>query len=476
MNKLKNELLAAIIICFVIACTSEEETLKLKPEVNGDWSTAALSLGVIEGSVEDNVTSRVIGELTEGGLTKAEYPKTLGLYLLKYTGSEKGEFDENIIALYEEKENEGTDRIVEFVYLIDKTNNVIHLKKNATDADDTSLTLQIRESEKDVWSGDFFCFTSQKDTEGVKFPKLENHPCPEVAEYADAVAEYGDRLFVSNGYYFAWKDKKKGVVGLYYYIENNYEGTEEKDGDVVEAEEWQKKGFQVPMSRKTACLSVRLLIVDSFKDGNFENISDIEMNMNGQDAIDLTNKALNDYIDKIGKPDSYKFGIENMFIDKKVLTDYPTTYTWAGGLDTRDDRNPIFICNLDHPAWMDEVTYFENGSTKSVGLTSVCDNEPFIIVDSKSLSGLSFDLFLGIGDVETGTYGKEVVLKTNFYNALQLTPNTVTRMYIYFTLKNLVDFYEHFTKSTPGTRSVTEFTISPEQVVVVSEPLNSKHI
>ena len=168
----------------------------------------------------------------------------------------------------------------------------------------------------------------------------------------------------------------------------------------------------------------------------------------------------------------YKFKVQDLFIRKKVLTGFPSVYTLDGGFETKD-RLPMFVCNLDYPAWMKESADFQNGSISLHGLTSICDSEPFILTDEKNLPGISLDLFMGFGNAETKEYDKAVVMKVDFDNGYTVSANTLTRMYILFTLKNVVEFYEHFTAATPSTRSVEEFTLSPEQVVFASEPYRS---
>lgn len=289
-------------------------------------------------------------------------------------------------------------------------------------------------------------------------------------EYPDATMEYGDRLFVSCGYFFAWKDKNEGVVGLYYYVHNDYEG-HEKD-EIREVEQWQTKTLDIYMDRKTACLSVRLMIVDSFDNGNWKNIAGLEDGADGETAIKYTNEALNKYLEDNNEP--YKFEVQDLFIRKKVLTEFPSVYTLDDGFDTRyGDRLPMFVCNLDYPAWMKESADFQNGNVSLHGLTSICDSEPFIPADEKNLSGISLHLFMGFGNAEKEEYDKAVVMKVDFDNGYAVSANTVTRMYILFTLKNVVEFYKYFTNSTPSTRSVEEFTLSPEQVVFASEPYRS---
>ena len=464
MDKLRKFFLLTAMIGFITACSSEEEIIEPKPETKGIWQEVNFSLGVLEGTP---VNSRAIGDLDANGLPKAEYPQELGLYMQKYAyTSKKGEFDEKVVKLYDENTE---SKAATFSYYIDADKNEVTIKGNSTDSDEASFKIKIRESVKDVWEGDFFMFTSQKEAGPIQMPRLDPEENLYKDEYPNATMEYGDRLFVSCGYFFAWKDKNEGVVGLYYYVHNDYEG-HEKD-EIREVEQWQTKTLDISMDRKTACLSVRLMIVDSFDNGNWKNIAGLEDGkVDGETAIRCTNEALNKYMENNNKP--YKFKVQDLFIRKKVLTGFPSVYTLDGGFETKD-RLPMFVCNLDYPAWMKESADFQNGSISLHGLTSICDSEPFILTDEKNLPGISLDLFMGFGNAETKEYDKAVVMKVDFDNGYTVSANTLTRMYILFTLKNVVEFYEHFTAATPSTRSVEEFTLSPEQVVFASEPYRS---
>lgn len=465
MDKLRKFFLLTAMIGFITACSSEEEIIEPKPETNGIWQEVNFSLGVLEGTP---VNSRAIGDLDANGVPKAEYPQELGLYMQKYAYmSNKGEFDEKVVKLYDENTE---SKAATFSYYIDTNNNEVTIKGNSTDSDEASFKIKIRESVKDVWEGDFFMFTSQKEAGPIQMPRLDPEQNLYKDEYPDATMEYGDRLFVSCGYFFAWKDKNEGVVGLYYYVHNDYEG-HEKD-EIREVEQWQTKTLDIYMDRKTACLSVRLMIVDSFDNGNWKNIAGLEDGADGETAIKYTNEALNKYLEDNNEP--YKFEVQDLFIRKKVLTEFPSVYTLDDGFDTRyGDRLPMFVCNLDYPAWMKESADFQNGNVSLHGLTSICDSEPFIPADEKNLSGISLHLFMGFGNAEKEEYDKAVVMKVDFDNGYAVSANTVTRMYILFTLKNVVEFYKYFTNSTPSTRSVEEFTLSPEQVVFASEPYRS---
>lgn len=468
MDKLRKFFLLTAMIGFITACSSEEEIIESKPETNGIWQEVNFSLGVLEGTP---VNSRAIGDLNANGLPKAEYPQELGLYMQKYVYSDtsgKGEFNKKVVQLYDENTE---SKAATFSYYIDTNKNEVTIKGNSTDSDEASFKIKIRESVKDVWEGDFFMFTSQKEAGPIAMPRLDPEQNLYKDEYPDATMEYGDRLFVSCGYFFAWKDKTQGVVGLYYYLHNDYEG-HEKD-EIREVEQWRTKALDIFMDRKTACISVRLMIVDSFNNGNWKNIAGLEDGKaDGETAIRCTNEALNKYMENNNKP--YKFKVQDLFIRKKVLTGFPRLYTLDGGFDIRNGgRSPMFVCNLDYPAWMNESADFQNGNVSLHGLTSVCDSEPFIPTDEKNLPGISLDLFMGFGNAETEEYNKAVVMKVNFDNQYAVSSNTVTRMYILFTLKNVVEFYEYFTAATPSTRSVEEFTLSPEQVVFVSEPYRS---
>lgn len=482
VNKLVKNILLGGTAAFMVACSSETKNDFSETEDDGVWQRVSFSTGVDGGQEDDSgVTTREIGELDPvTGLPPAHYPDKLGLYMHKYNA---GDVEPETIILREE--GIPNDNIDDFVYKVDRKNNRVYLKKDKDS--DIEMSFAIEESSETANPLDKFAFSSRKETsEDVDFPSLPVEDNLYPGKYEDATMEYGDRLFISNDYFFAW-DKSKEKVNLYHIKLNDYLGTL-VPGEIKEEADWNTKPWVIYMRRLTACFSVRLIIVDSFENGEPKSITGMDkVDEKVSDGIKITNDALNKYIaaNKLNIPE---FGVENVFVRKKVLENFPSKFNYRGGLQTRGGkRKPLYLCNLDYPAWINNVTAYQHGNASLSGLTSICDSEPFVPTSSPigGIPGVEIHLFVGIGerdlsvehpdaDNQGGEYSKAIILKVPFNNPYAVTPNQLHSFYIIFTLKNLVQLYEKLNQSSLSTRNsaVEEIVIPEEQVIMTSEPLH----
>lgn len=473
MNKLKRNLLFLAISGIMSACSSEPVEEIITPDNDRDWQEVNFASGVEEGTEgEGTISTRAKDELGPGGVPAAKYPDDLAIYMHEYSGGKLGE----VITIC----TEGEAKSGRFKYSMDKNNNEIYLKSSKGDS--KYLTLKIEEPNTTQPTSLFF-FASQMSVSEVELPRLPEEDDWYSDKYPNATTEFGDRLFATDGYFFGWKDAKREQISLYLLVRTKDPEEIVENVKIVEIEDWEDSTLALKMKRLTSCLSVRLTIVDKYNsDGTIVSIpgvfrDDSDPEGATQNAIQKTDEALKQYIEanknEIGIEIDPEFSVENIFIRKKILTDFPAVFDWENGLTTEKEKvAPLYLCNLNYPAWMNSVTSYEHGDSYIQGLTSICDNEPFIPADGVRIENrMQLHLFMGISDADHN-YDKLMIVKIPI-DSYDVHPNKLHSLYIGFTLKNVVDFYKKFNASSPSTRSVEEFILSPDQISITSEPYRS---
>ena len=485
-------LLAGVIALFITSCTKDDFT---PAENNGVWQKVNIITSVEEGK-EASISTREIGELDPGpGLPSAHYPDKAGLHIHKRTwekGAKRALMTKDVITLREE--NASSNSIEDFEYQIDANAGVVHLKQATSK--EAQITLRIEEKYDTFEPQDVFCFNSVKEvSETIEFPELKPEDNLYPLRYKNATAEYGDKLFTSTHYFFAWTDDTKTQVNLctinLKYAEDygQYGGSGQIKEVVKIDKDWNTASWKLTMQRLTSCFSARLIIVDTYKDNKVTNIAGIDGSTDFKDALSATNAALNKYIDEEGI-DIPHYGVENIFVRKKLLNEFPYQYNWIDGLvpnGSNPSRKPLYLCNLDYPAWINSVTFYGHGNNQIYGVTSICDSEPFIPTSSISGGGIpniELHFFIGIGQRDGtehpdeehpgSTYEKAIILKVPFYNNYSIVANQIENLYVILTVKNLVELYQKLQAPPVNTRSSEiEMTLPAEQLIIASEPYHS---
>lgn len=489
--KLQKVLFLFSAVALMAACSSEEDFSKGDTtQPDGNWSGLATSVGVEEGVMD----SRAIGELDDNGLPKAHYPNGLGIYLHKYVtdGSE-------IQPITLNEEGSDANRSSKFYYNVEEEQGVVLLnnKENAEGAISIKIGEYVGETVEVDDVQDLFFFASQDQLKDVEFPKVSEDENWWSSLYPDAREEFGDRLFCTDGYFFQWKNAEHTVLGLYLLIRYDNEGTEVKS--IREITNWQQMtNLNLAMKRLTACISVRLMLIDRFEtDGTIKNIPgmDLGIDFDGEGGgLSLTNKALQDHLQQGVAEGKYTaelaeqmkdFDVQNIFVRKKLFTNFPGAFDWEEGLVWRN-RKPLYLCNLNYPAWVDDVIHYEHGVSYVHALTATCDNEPFIPADNKFIPKVNLVMYMGIGQrdpsipVQGGTYDKVISYTIPFgstetaSNEYHVAPNTHTYIYIGLTLENIVELYQHFNAASLKNRSVQQnITLPSGQMMMFTEPYSS---
>lgn len=492
MNNLIKKLLIGTMTGLMVACSSESGEVIVPGDeetVTGTWRQIKFAT-TVESGTTGNITTRRVGELDEAtDLPRAYYPRQLGIYLHKYSSTGSGTLDNTVLTICKEDEQDNTTGLFSFSVSEDKTQVIL---KGVDEDEGKTLSFPIGEVGAGQPPSDLFFFTSKSEPQNMECPVLDENPYPNT--YPGARGEFGDDLFATDGYFFVWKDETKTVLSLYYIMQNDYVWNFVTDIPMDGTTAQQPSTLNMRMKRMTSCLSLRLIIVDSFNsNGTINNIKDMAQGISFDDAVDLTNDALKKHIEDAGDLElAETVDVRNIFVHGKVLDNFPIRYNWINGLVT-DLRQPVVVCHLAYPAWVNQVTSYPHGSSYLTGLTSQCDSEPFVPADTKKIPSVSFDLFVGVGQRDTtildeeggGTYRYAVKLRVPFEgndgrgNAYQVFPNTRTYMYVALTLDNVFTLYRKIADaetnaepaSTRSLETIEEITIPAEQVFMTSEPL-----
>lgn len=477
MNKIKRFFGGVITACLIVSCTSEDD---IAPSYeDGNWEKIGCSLGVDKGTITQ---TRTMGELDEKDLPRGEYPSKLGVYIHKYDeGTVSG-----TVALRGETSDEGQEPNTDFLYKVSKDGTKVQIVSPSNT--NNMLELAILDDISNWQTAELFFFTSQEEIENIELPKIKEE---DWYGYPDPRDECGDILFSSEGYFFCWKDSK--TLGLYYIVKNSNKPVDK--GEVKEVTEYSTKSMEVVMKRMTTCVSLRIIIIDHTEvDGNnivYVPIEGVENGTDEQAPLNLTNNVLHSYIqnhyayllDSKNK-DEHIIDVRDIFVRKKVFEGYPYKYSWGDGVDFMD-RTTVYLCNLNFPAWVDALTYYEHASTDMYGVTATCDNEPFLPAFSEKVPIDKLSLFMGIGkrDItdkeQGGTYNK--IIRYNITDVVwHLTANTHTYVYVPITLDEIVQLYIKMQK--PGTNSKTrsvqdieEVTLPSDRIITFSKPFYSEY-
>lgn len=521
MKKMKQLLFGLMTAGLVVACTSEngimpDEEIILPVEDNRDWQKMDYELDVQQG---EGALTRTIGDLDENKLPPAKYPSKCGIYLHTYdSGAE--DYGSSVITLREPESNDyDNDGKVNYYYFVDDTstethpNGMVSFKKNPENVHEEEISVKIAayaEGEMPEEDIDLFFFASQREINPVRLPEVKDNWYPNLYE-KNVFDECGDKLFSSEGYFFWWKDEARTKLGLFYIVRNDNQPSEIKE--ITEIKNWVTTSLSVHMKRMTACVSIRLMLLKEYgEDGTIYNVDDA-MNVDDfEDAVKRTNNALQNYLatrkaqedynDKYPEGDVIEamktFDVRNILVRKKVFDNFPYVYNWGDGFSTR--RGSTYLCNLDYPSWIDAGVSYQHGSMLLKGLTSTCDNEPFIPADSKNFPKVRLDLFMGIGKRDPsvgqqgGTYNKLIRYTISFGaegnveepgNGYAVKPNTHTYIYVGITLENIIELYYslfigNLSGKEPATRSdnlddIPCITLPSNQMIVTSEPYISEH-
>lgn len=252
------------------------------------------------------------------------------------------------------------------------------------------------------------------------------------------------------------------------------------------------------MRRLTGVITIYTIVIDHYEGNAPINITGIDGGTTAENAILLTNDALAKAFDRLKEaPGDFfsseelaadnnalkdfisnsfdkEYGVDDYFIRKKVIENYPIEYDFlTAAVDYQGDTGHLYLCNLNYPAWMNEKSNFHWGSDDDNqnlnGVSSSCDNYPFLpIGNSLTLDNTnSLIIFMGMSkpNTESTTYNPpshllQVKITPEIGMEMHLSPNVSHNIYVVFTIKDMVQMLVKAQMNdavgTPQTRSALE--------------------
>lgn len=438
-------------------CSSDNELINGSEsnfiESDVEWVSAKLAdVYVVEGDNSSDLTTRSADEVDPNTKNpKSALPDGIDIYIAFY---QDGELQKDAIKL-------DTENGYSFNYKITPSATDGDIVTFESVVDDKKVSLPLSSFPKSL-----FIFTSFDPKDGTEFSlkKLEVgenlYDTDKNQLFPDAYEEYHDRLFSSDGMIF----EKEG------------DGYVVKSVGANASMAYPVKEWDVELNRMTACITLSTMIIEGVDDnGHPKSIGDIDEFTSLDKAIEATDMSLH----AAGYPET--MSVTNIFTRKKGLENFPLSYDFIDGVQAGlgAPRGNVYLCNLDNPAWMDELASYQWGDKKQTmyGISSQCDNYPFFpVTEFNDVRNINLLLFMGFRD-KTSTSTKQTVLAYRVpINSLTLQYNRNHYLYLALTVQNIVDMYKKFLEEDakyPKTRGVDEpiiIDIPSEQLIMRSEP------
>ena len=439
-------------------CSSDNELINGSEsnfiESDVEWVSAKLAdVYVVEGDNSSDLTTRSADEVDPNTKNpKSALPDGIDMYIAFY---QDGELQKDAIKL-------DTENGYSFNYKITPSATDGDIVTFESVVDDKKVSLPLSSFPKSR-----FIFTSFDPKDGTEFSlkKLEAgenlYDTDKNQLFPDAYEEYHDRLFSSDGMIF----EKEGAS----YVVKSI-GNQSSNAHPVKV--WE----DVKLSRMTACITLSTVIVEGFDGQNPVNIKGMDKTTTAAEAIKITDDRLHE----LGYPEN--LSVIDIFTHKKGLQNFPIHYDFIDGVRASlgDERGNVYLCNLDYPAWMEEISDYQYGDGDKhimYGVSSQCDNYPFFpVTEFNDVRNINLLLFMGFRD-KTSTSTKQTVLAYRVpINSLTLQYNRNHYLYLALTVQNIVDMYKKFLEEDakyPKTRGVDEpiiIDIPSEQLIMRSEP------
>lgn len=450
-----------------------------------EWTKLTISSEVENGNDVDLNTRSA--EEVENGNPKAELPKGLKYYVNIYNGKDGKvrnkylELEGETLALFYKPET-GEDGKSYMVI----SNKDIKESGNLTEND--TLKIEMRENANYVTGESVFFITTYNVAKEGSTIKLPQTPRESDIYYDESYIEYGDKLFATDGHFFVKNNDGTEGATLYYA---NKPDTYKVEGEITK------------MKRMTGVITIYTMVVEDFNGDIPQMIGGVEAGTTLEETIKATNKSLEvaflratrnpkEYFNNgefdFSENSDWESFIKNMdinynatdyFTRKKVLKNFPIEYDFVTGEADWTKRRIFYLCNLNAPAWMNEKSSYhwassDPNSETIHGLSSSCDNYPFIPIVGKDLvikDTTPLTLFMGMAKTTDTTAPKHLLQVTvTPTNELLLQANYSHNLYVVFTIKDLVRMAVLAQKEgAVGTRSASEelgFTLPSNRLIV----------
>ena len=468
MEKFKWMCLLVLVSGLILGgCSSENDIIDntdKKPSIDFSkltWTKRTISSQIEDGSNTD-INTRSEDEIGWDGNPTSVLPNDVEYYINVYNEERHGIEDKYLKLIYKDSDIEyyTSDPIivsgVEYV-LVNNTND--------PGAEGDPLWFKVGKDKKTVPDNRTFFFTTANlagqnaKSSTIKLPTATEAGEKDLYYNGAGYVEYGDKLFATEGHYFIRNSEDSEKIDLYYTSRTH-------QAELVEEN-------RIRMKRLTGVITIYTIVADRY-DGNTPiNITGIDGGTSKEDAIKFTNQELEKAFDELIKNptaffsteeleanDNYlsnfisnrfdkDYGVDDYFIRKKVLENYPVEYDFLSAVvDYNGEKGYFYLCNLNFPAWMNEKSSYHWGSKNDdqyiYGVSSSCDNYPFFPVGtSLYLDDCPLVIFMGMSkrDTEDTTYAPPShLLQVRIVpeGQIEISPNKSHNMYVVFTIKDMV--------------------------------------
>lgn len=444
-----------------------------KPDIDFSkltWTKRTISSQIEAGS-NTNISTRSSADIGHGGNPSSKLPDGIKYYINVYNSNTTDEefkidpadyleltFENDAIIYYTaiHYDNSGNP----FVLISNK-----ELPKEPNLEEDKFIWFEVGETQKEVPGERLFYFTTEnlagKDRPIIKLPRTKKEE--DLYYDGNSYVEYGDKLFATEGHYFVKNSENNEEIDLYYLeSETNYPTLADKN--------------KIKMRRLTGIITIYTMVVDDYdSNGDPKNIDGIDGGTSTAEAIRLTNNALQTALKKVKEsPEEFfsttdlnandnelrkflssnkfdgNYSVDDYFVRKKVLENYPVVYNFIEAkVEYNNDEEPLYLCNLSFPTFMNEKSSYQWGSENSgqfiYGVSSSCDNYPFLPIGSKLVlkPRNALVIFMGMSkpDTDEVTYNPPshlLQVRIAPSSDVELPPNKSHNLYVVFTIKDMV--------------------------------------
>ena len=429
----------------ISGCSSENEVAEnLSPDFplnpNLEWVSARLAdISVAEGDDTGGITTRGADEVDPTTKNPMGKLPDIDMYIAFYDGDKlrneciklDKENGYGFVYSIEDKDKDGNmlpDDEVK-VYFVNATNKEQCVEMNLSDFPQSRFIFTSFDPSK----GTEFTLERMKDEDNIySKPDKDGN-----ALFPNAYWEYHDKLFSSDGMIF----EKEGAS----YVVKSI-GNQSSNAHPVKV--WE----DVKLSRMTACITLSTVIVEGFDGQNPVNIKGMDKTTTAAEAIKITDDRLHE----LGYPEN--LSVIDIFTHKKGLQNFPIHYDFIDGVRASlgDERGNVYLCNLDYPAWMEEISDYQYGDGDKhimYGVSSQCDNYPFFpSTNFSNVENINLLLFMGFRDRDAVEKPKQqTVLGYKIpINKLTLQYNRNHYLYVALTLQDIMDMYEKYVAEDTG--------------------------
>lgn len=387
------------------------------------WTKRTISSQIEAGNNTD-ISTRSAEDIGFGGNPSSVLPDDLNYYINVYNEGVKNYIEDDFLELtYENNEiiyftTTATNNGKQYVLI----NNIPDVTENAD-----YLYFEIGDNISSVPGNRIFFFTTynladKKNDSKIKLPKAIDVDGQDLYYNGNGYAEYGDKLFATEGLFFIRNSENSDKIDLYYLNTNNRP---------VLADE-----YKIKMRRLTGVITIYTIVIDRYEDNTPISITGVDGGTTTVSAISLTNDALAEAFTKLKEtPEDFfsseelaannnalrdfisnkfdqGYGVDDYFIRKKVIENFPVEYDFLAATVDYQTTGPLYLCNLNFPAWMNEKSVFHWGSDATerefYGVSSSCDNYPFLPIGHYLSLDYTNSLIIYMGmskrDTENTTY------------------------------------------------------------------------